>query len=358
MMLQLLKQGKRLCKINGIGNLHTRRILISFKHKFLALLSISCSCSLNHYYMKTSMFLVLLFISFNVIAQKGIFDQDGNRLYYSEDSDRQHEVTLSDGRKGMYTERILFRESGKTYFYDYTWEQIISDNKVIMTYNFNRRRWEWVEAASLTASKYGKKDDIQRIYEKVENKYTTPDQSDNPILTYKDGNYIDEFGQTVFSLKGSATSWMNIILLHNYYQENYLDTNFISRVADHRKIVSDSLANSNSLAMAMLEIGKNYETIETTFMGGNFEMFYYTEIEGAVKILDEEQIKQLKNHWLILNPNTYRRTAPFNMPDGGFYVSKKQAKKKGIQGINSKSIVLEVKIKPESIADFQTAIGE
>ena len=86
-------------------------------------------------------------------------------MYYTEDSDKQHEVILPDGRKATYTERILFQESGNTYFYDYTWEQIISDEKVIMTYNFNRRRWEWVEAVGLRAGKYGKKEDIKRIYE-------------------------------------------------------------------------------------------------------------------------------------------------------------------------------------------------
>ena len=151
---------------------------------------------------------------------------------------------------------------------------------------------------------------------------------------------------------------MNIILLHNYYQENYLDADFISRVTARREFVSDSLANTNSLALAMLELGKDYETNKATFMGDNFEMIYFTEIEGAVKMLDEEQIKQLKNDWLMPNPDTYRRTAPYDMPEAGFYVSKKEAKKKGIQGINSRSIVLEVKIKPESIADFKTAIGE
>lgn len=308
--------------------------------------------------MKTLLFLALLSLTIHLNAQSGIFDHEGKRLYYTEDSDQQHEVTLPDGRKAMYTERILFQEAGKTYFYDHSWEQVISNDKVIMTYNFNRRRWEWVEAAGLTAAKYGKKDDIQRIYEKTENKYTTPDQGDYPILTYNEGDYIDEFGKAVFSLKGSSAGWMNIILLHNYYQENYLDPDFMKRITERRNFVADSLAGTNSLALAMLELGKDYETNQTTFMGDNFEMLYFTEIEGAIKILDEEQIRQLKNDWVILNPDTYRRTAPFYMPEGGFYVSKKEAKKKGIQGINSRSIVLEVKIKPESIADFQAAIAE
>lgn len=323
--------------------------------------------------MKTLLFLVILSTSIHAISQTGIFDQEGKRLYYTEDSDKQHEVILPDGRKAMYTERILFQESGKTYFYDHKWEQIISENKVIMTYNFNRRRWEWVEAAGLTAAKYGKKEDIQRIYEKVENKYTTPDQGEYPILSYKivdyidergqnsqKGDYIDEFGHTVFSKKGGGgySSWMNFMMVHNYYQENYLDPDFMKRITERRNFVADSLASTNSLALAMLELGKDYETNQTTFMGDNFEMLYFTEIEGVIKILDEEQIKQLKNDWLILNQKTYRRTAPFYMPEGGFYVSKKESKKRGIQGINSRSIVLEVKIKPESIADFQTAIGE
>ena len=323
--------------------------------------------------MKTPMYLLLLFMSFNVIAQKGIFDQEGKRLYYTEDSDKKHEQTLSDGRTGMYTEEILFRESGKTYFYDYKWEQIISDGKVMMSYNFNRRRWEWVEAAGLTASKFGKKEDIQRIYEKVDNKYTTPDEGEYAILEFKivdyvdergqnsqKGDFIDEFGHTVFSKKGGGgyDAWVYFVILHNYYQENYLDPDFKKRITERRNFVADSLASTNSLALAMLELGKDYETNKTTFMGDNFEMTYFTEIEGDIELLNEEQIRRIKNDWLILNPDTYRRTAPFDMPEAGFYVSKKQAKKNGIEGINSKSIVLEVKIKPESITDFQAAMVE
>jgi len=107
----------------------------------------------------------------------------------------------------------------------------------------------------------------------------------------------------------------------------------------------------------MLELGKDYETNKTTFMGDNFEMIYFTENNGSIELLSEEQIKDIKNDWLILNPDTYRRTAPFDIPEAGFFVSKKEAKKKGIQGIDSRSIVLEVKIKPEYMADFRTAMA-
>lgn len=322
--------------------------------------------------MKTPLFFIALSISMLINAQQGIYDTNDNRLYYFEDSDKKHEVTLSDGRTGMYTERILFKESGETYTYDHKSEQIISDGTVLMNYNFNRRRWEWVEAAGLTAHQYGKKEDIQRIYEKVENMYLTPDQGEHPILTTKivdyvheDGynsqksDYIDEFGHTVFSRKGggSIPVWMAIMVVHNYYQENYLDPEFMTRITARRSFVADSLSNTNSLALAMLELGKDYETNKTTFMGDNFEMIYFTENNGSIELLSEEQIKDIKNDWLILNPDTYRRTAPFDIPEAGFFVSKKEAKKKGIQGIDSRSIVLEVKIKPEYMADFRTAMA-
>ena len=317
------------------------------------------------------MLFFLLALAFQLNAQEGIYDQEGNRLYYTEDSDKQHEVTLSDGRAATYTERTLFDVIGKAYTYDHKWEQIISEDKVIMNYNFNRRRWEWVEAANLTASHFGKKEDIQRIYERVENEYTTPDQGEYPILTLKivdyvheDGynsqkmDYIDEFGHTVFSRKGGGSypSWMNFVILHNYYQENYVDPEFMDRIDERRKFVADSLASTNSLALAMLELGKDYETNKTTFMGDNFEMIYFTEAEGKIVLLSEDQIKRIKNDWVVLNPDTYRRTAPFDIPEAGFFVPKNKAKKRGIPGINSKSIVLEVKIKPESMADFMGVI--
>jgi len=322
--------------------------------------------------MKIFLFLMILLFSVQVNAQMEFFDKEGKRVYVIEDSGKTHDVTMSDGRTGTYHEKVLIDASGKAYTFDHKWEQIISDGKVIMNYNFNRRRWEWVEAADLTASKFGKKEDIQRIYERVkysyispdkgdkitDNSYTTPDQGDHPILRVREGNYIDEFGQVVYSRErgGSTPVWTSIILLHNYYQKNYLDPDFISNLADRRKIIADNFGDTNSIALDMLELGKDYETNQTTFMGENFEMIYYTEIEGSIKILDKEQIKQLKNGWLILNPNTYRSSNPHQMPEGGFYVSKKQAKKIGIQGISSKSIVLEIKIKPEAIADFQSII--
>ena len=323
--------------------------------------------------MKTLLLFIVLSISIHLNAQEGIYDRNQTRIYYTEDSDKQHEQTLPDGRIGMYTERILFEESGNSYFYDYVNEQIINNGKVTMTYNFNRRRWEWVEAAGLTPGKYGKKEDIKRIYERVENEYTTPDQGEYPILTFRKaqytdetgntgqrGEYLDEFGHTVFTRRGGGSypGWMMMTVLHNYYQENYLDPDFMTRLTARRNFVADSLANTNALAFNMLEIGKDYETNKTTFMGDNFEMIYYSEIEGSIKILNEEQIKKIKNSWLILNPDTYRRTAPYDIPEGAFYVTKKQAKKNGIQGINARSIVLEVKIKPESMADFMTVISE
>ena len=49
---------------------------------------------------------------------------------------------------------------------------------------------------------------------------------------------------------------MNFMIVHNYYQENYLDPDFMERITDRRKFVADSLANTNSLSLAMLELGK------------------------------------------------------------------------------------------------------
>ena len=98
------------------------------------------------------------------------------------------------------------------------------------------------------------------------------------------GEYVDEFGHPVFSRRGGGSypGWMIMTVLHNYYQENYLDPDFMKRLTSHRNFVADSLANTNALAFNRLEIGKDYETNKTTFMGDNFEMIYYSEIEGSI----------------------------------------------------------------------------
>jgi len=91
--------------------------------------------------MKSQLFIICFLYTFHVSSQNnsevGIFDTSGNRVYYTKDSDQKHEVKMSNGRKAMYTEQLLINESGRTYKYDYKWEQIISNDIVIMNYNFN-----------------------------------------------------------------------------------------------------------------------------------------------------------------------------------------------------------------------------
>ena len=123
-----------------------------------------------------------------------------------------------------------------------------------------------------------------------------------------------------------------------------------------RQLVTDTPSDTVWQFNSITTTAEDYETNKTTFMGDNFEMIYFTEIEGRIELLNEDQIMMLKNDWVILNPDTYRRTAPYDMSEAGFYVPKNKAKKRGIPGVNSKSIVLEVKIKPEYIDAFNRAI--
>jgi hypothetical protein len=108
----------------------------------------------------------------------------------------------------------------------------------------------------------------------------------------------------------------------------------------------------------MLALGRHYETQPGSFSGTPYEMVYFTSVNGAIELLNEEQVSKLKNKWLLLNEKIRRRSRPFDMPEGGFFTSKKDAKKLGIPNMKSYHLILELRAKPEFVEEFRSAIAK
>ena len=73
-------------------------------------------------------------------------------------------------------------------------------------------------------------------------------------------------------------------------------------------------------------------------------------------MLSDGQIIRIKNDWLVLNEKPRLGSYNVKIPEASFYLSKRKAKKRGIQGIGSDSVVLEIKAKPEHMAELREAI--
>ena len=154
---------------------------------------------------------------------------------------------------------------------------------------------------------------------------------------------------------GMFPEWSGIVLLHKYYEQVYLP-DAMTEIEIRRRFEADRLASSNSIAIKMLNLGNKHETKSTNIFGKHFEMLYFTEIDGEIVVLNEDQIRRLKNKWLILNEKRRISSRPFIMPQGGFYLSKRKAKKRGIEGVGSTTLVIEIKPAPEYAVEFRGAI--
>jgi hypothetical protein len=268
----------------------------------------------------------------------GIYDTLGNRIFY-----------VAEG--------ILFDDSGNSYAYDGQWQRITRDGGVVMEYRFNRRQWEWVEGVPMKKSPLladrVDKDSIRRIYKSKNRVLTTTEQGSYPILSFRDGNYVNEFGEPVYSLSGFFPGWASIILLHHYYEQVY-KSDAIVEINARRAVAADIFANSNSLAVDVFKWGTNYETRRK-----NKKMIYFTAVEGEIFVLSEEQIKRIKNGWLILNEKPLLGSgSTVKIPEASFYLSKRKAKKAGVQGIESDSVVLQLKAKPEHMTELREAMSQ
>lgn len=357
---------------------------------------------------------VLLASSANAHAGE-IFDISGNRIFYTEVGDEIHSTRRL--QPFSYTEQILFHEeSGRSFRFDEPSEVIVSNGIVFILYHFNKNHFEWIEAAGIKPgkTKTHEHDSAQRIYSKSQtseyerkvsgsaseevNFWTTAEQGEIPLLTYeplhyengilKDrrgnpvelikfpvspaddsndeiGIYSNEFGEPVYFVKGplgsdvdgSYGNWCDVVLLHYYFEQNY-GPDALEDIVARRGADENRATDSNSVAIDMLNLGYYYESEYTNTFGSNYKMLYFTLVQGEIVILNEDQILQLKNSWLVLNEKTSTSTRPFNFPEGGFHVRKKHAKKRGIEGVKSNTLVIEIKAMPEYESEFQSAIAQ
>lgn len=336
--------------------------------------------------MKTLTLFCLIFFCFNCIAQKKIigeiFDTQGKRVFYVEDTGEMHKKGSANGE--VVQNVLKFHcEDGQVYDFDYTWDQIIKDGSVFINFNFNKDEWELVDKAKLAPSKSPKREQIQRIYSVLfENYRTAPgrpinsgsivtvsEQGKVPIFVYKKGlGFMNEFGETIYVLNDTLKAypnqlgshipaWCTIILLHHYYEESYINSDHYEKIKEIRKIQADSLENTNSIMLDMLALGKRYETEAINLAGQHFKMLYFTTVDGKLVILTSEQVSSLKNKWILINKDTGQT---FNMnlgvPAGGFPVSRKNAKKMGIEEVDGRTRVIEIKCKPEFQSEFNLVV--
>jgi hypothetical protein len=297
-----------------------------------------------------------------------IYDTSGNRIFHTEKTGEIHQTVTADGVKNSYEEiRLVHDPSGRSYVYDRKWDQVISDGAVVMDYKFNRRTWYWVGGQGIEPCRdkggvfvncTGAADTAERTYVVEDKIYRTSEQGEYPILTYEDGTYTNEFGEPVYTLKnGGFPGWSAMMLLHYHYEQHYKSENFGE--IENRRIAEAGMAlESNAIAQDMLSMGRDYEKQPATFSGTPYEMVYFTMVNGAVELLDEEQVSRLLNKWLVLNEKTRRRSRPFDIPEGGFYTSRKDAKKLGLQDMKAHHLILEIKARPEFAEEFRAAITQ
>ena len=295
-----------------------------------------------------------------------IFDASGKRIFYTEETGETRQVVTSGGIEATYHElRLVHEESGQSFTYDAKWDQVTSNGELVMDYVFNDRQWNWVGGNGVKPCKdksgvfvncTSASDAKTRSYEHEDFIYTSSDQGDFPLLTYKDGTYFDEFGEPVYTLKGGFPDWCTMIMLHYFFEQTY-NTNTMADIDARRAGAAEEALESNGIATDMVALAHVYEGQQSGAFGPYQEVFYFTQIEGMYTMLSEEQVLQLKDKWLVLNEKIWQRTRPFDLPQGGFLLSKKEIKKHGLSA-KKHQMMIQIKIKPEFVADFRAAMSE
>ena len=306
---------------------------------------------------------VMTFAQGNSVAagESAIFDITGKKIFSLVDTGEREEVVGNDGVKVHRLEKLTDLETGATYTYSHKWARTMSDGGIYMDYHFNQRQWYWVEDAPVQTSAILAdriaEEDRRRTYKIESRRMTTPDQGKHVILQYKDGNYIDEMGRPVYSLKGPLPGWAQIVLLHKYYEQVYLTSAFEEikafRVADAAR-----LGESNSLALEMLASGHKNETSITTLTGKRYRMLYFADIDGQLVTLSKEQVERLKNKWLVAKEETGRNSSGLVIPKAAFLLKKREATKRGFAGLEGTDFVLEIKPVPEFLGEFQASLTQ
>lgn len=295
-----------------------------------------------------------------------IFDVSGNRIFYTEHTGETIERVSAKGVRSSYRVMLLVHEpTGQSFTYDPKWDQVISGGELVMDYVFNARQWNWVGGTNVTPCRdnkgffkncMGASDNKKRTYEVEDDVYTSPDQDGIPLLTFEDGTYFNEFGEAVYTLKGGLSTWSAMIMLHYYFEQTY-NTETMPGVDARRLVAAAEKLESNDIATDMVNLAHVYETQHSGAFGPLQKVYYFTQIEGMYSMLSEEQVLLLKDKWLVLNEKTRRRSRPFDLPQGGFLLSKKEIKRHGLSA-KKHHMIIQVKIKPEFVKDFRAAMAD
>ena len=308
-------------------------------------------------------FLSLLSVS----AHAGeVFDASGNRIFYTEDTGETIERVSAKGVRSSYKiMRFVHEPTGQSFTYDPKWDQTTSGGELVMDYVFNARQWNWVGGNNVTPCRdksglfkncMGASDNKKRTYEVKDDVYTSPDQGDIPLLTFEDGTYFDEFGEAIYTLKGVLSTWSAMIMLHYYFEQTY-NTETMASIDARRAVAAAQALESNGIATDMVNLAHEYETQQSGAFGPYQKVYYFTQIDSMYSMLSEEQVLRLKDKWLVLNEKTRRRTRPFDLPQGGFLLSRKEIKQHGVSA-KKHHMMTQIRIKPEFVADFRAAMSE
>lgn len=305
----------------------------------------------------TAVLLPAMTLAQGTTNESAIYDSAGTKIFSLVPTGETEETVSMDGVKNHPIYELTDLETGATYTYSYKWDQTISDGAVFMDYHFNKRLWYWVEGKGVEKGGSAKKDSIRRVYDAYEDRLNTPEQGEHPILRFKDGNYVDEMGRPVYALRGRFPEWCEVILLHKHYERVYLTSAF-DEIKAFRDAEDIQFADANSLAQDLLTTGERNETNITNAFGSSYRMVYVAEIDGTLIRPSKEQIQQLKNKWLLAKDEPTRGSWGLVIPRAGYHLSSKEAAKRGLNNLESRDFVLELKPSPEYLAEFREAISQ
>ena len=292
--------------------------------------------------------------------ESAIYDSAGKKIFSHVLTGDVEESTDINGVKKVYRlGQLTDLETGATYTYSDRWRQTVSDGGVVMEYHYNKRLWYWVEGQGLALGDSVKKEQRRRIYDLYEDRMNTPEQGGRQILKYKEGNFVDEMGRPLYAARwrGSIPEWVQVLLLHKYYEQMYLSDAF-EEIRAWREAEAIRFGDSNSLVLDMLASGHKNETSITTLTGKRYRMLYFADIDGQLITPSKEQLKLLKNKWLVSKDETSRTSSGLVIPRAAFRLSRSEAKKRGFADVAGTDFVLELKPVPEFLAEFRSAISQ
>ena len=289
-----------------------------------------------------------------------IYDPAGKKVFSLVETGETEEVVGIDGPRVHRLYDLMDLETGAVYSFSPKRDQVVSAGGIFMDYHFNQRRWYWVEGLPVKTSplmgEHVDRDSARRSYSVSREGMTTPEQDEHPILRLREGSYLDEMGRPIYLKEGSFPAWCEVILLHKYYEQVYTTAAF-DELKAYRDAEVVRLADSNTLALELLAAGDHNEANVTTAFGKRHTMIYVADIGGRLVRLSRDQVKRLKNEWLVAKEEEERAEWGLVIPRAGFNLSKKAAGQRGFADVGSTDVVLELRPSPERLAEFQAAIA-